>query len=535
MQGSDTTTTVGFFSFAAAQPERLAIIEPGSRETTYGELRDRVNQLSHGLRQLGLVPGNTIAMVTHNNRTRFEVALATGQIGLYLVPINYHLSSSEIAYIVTNSEAKAVIVDPQVLATCAAGLDEIQYPLDRRFVIGEVEGWHRYEELWENRSTSSPADRTAGETMVYTSGTTGFPKGVRRPLTGGSPEEGSRSTTSFLTLLGFKPGDVHLVVSPLYHTAPGGFALSTLHLGHTVVIMDKFDAETALQLIERYRVANTHMVPTMFYRMLQLPEEVRLRFDVSSLRRVVHAGAPCSVEVKRRMLDWLGMRVYEYYGASEGGVSMITPQEWLAHPGSVGQAFPGVTVIIFDDAGQELPPNEVGMVYFRPSMGDFEYYKDPVKTAAARRGDLVTVGDMGYLDEDGWLYLSDRRTDMILSGGVNIYPAEIEARLMEHPAVADVGVIGVPDEEWGQRVIAFVQPRAGLTPSEELARELIAWCRAGIATYKAPRAIEFRTELPRNAAGKMQRRTLRDQYGELRPWGEKPARVAANKPDEQAR
>ena len=514
MQGSDTTRTVGFFSFAAAQQERLAIIEPGSRETTYRELRDRVNQLSHGLRQLGLVPGDTIAVVTHNNRTHFEVALATGQIGLYLVPINYHLAASEIAYIVTNSEAKAIIVDPQVLATCTAGLDEIQYPLDRRFVIGEAEGWRRYEELRENQPASSPADRTAGDTMVYTSGTTGFPKGVRRPLTGGSPEEGSFNRTSFLTQFGFKPGDVHLVVSPLYHTAPGGFALSTLHLGHTVVIKDKFDAETALRLIERYRVANTHMVPTMFYRMLQLPEEVRLRFDVSSLRSVVHAGAPCSVEVKRRMLDWLGMRVYEYYGASEGRVSMISPQEWLAHPGSVGRAVPGVTTKIFDDQGQELRPNEVGLVYFGAPWGGFEYYKDPDKTAAARLGNLVTVGELGYLDEDGWLYLSDRRTDHILSGGVNIYPAEIEGRLTEHPAVADAAVIGIPDQEWGQRVLAYFQPRAGITPSEELARKLIDWCRRGIATYKAPRTIEFRSELPRNAAGKMQRHILRDHYQE---------------------
>jgi long-chain acyl-CoA synthetase len=513
MQGSETTTPVGFFAFADVQPERLALIEPGIRETTYGELRDRVHQLSHGLRQLGLVTGDVVALITRNSRTYFELMLATGQIGLYLTPINYHLAASEIAYIVTNSEAKAVIVDPQVLPTSASALNEINFPADRRFVVGEVEGWRRYEALLEHQPTTAPADRVAGSIMLYTSGTTGFPKGVRRPLTGGSPEEALQFVTAFFRSFGFQPGDVHLVVSPLYHAAPGGFALNTLHLGHTVVIMDKFDPETALQLIERYRVNNTHMVPTMFYRLLQLPEEVRLAADISSLRSIVHAGAPCPVEVKSRMIDWLGPRVYEYYGASEGSASKISPQEWLEHPGSVGRALPGVTVKIISEEGQELPPGEVGLVYFgAPGNDQFEYYKDPAKTAATRRGNLITVGDLGYLDEGGWLYLSDRRTDMILSGGVNIYPAEIEARLMEHGTIADAAVIGIPDPEWGQRVIAFVQPRAHITPSEALAQKLIAWCRAGIASYKIPRAIEFRSELPRSAAGKMQRRILRDEY-----------------------
>jgi len=349
--------------------------------------------------------------------------------------------------------------------------------------------------------------------MLYTSGTTGFPKGVRRPLTGGYPEEGLQSLTAFFRSFGFQPGDVHLVVSPLYHAAPGGFALNSLHLGQTIVIMDKFDPETALQLIERYKINNTHMVPTMFYRLLHLPEEVRSGADISSLRSVVHAGAPCAVEVKRRMIDWLSPIVYEYYGASEGSASRISPQEWLEHPGSVGRALPGVSIKILNEDGQELSPGEVGLVYFgAPGSDLFEYYKDPAKTVATRRGNLITVGDLGYLDEDGWLYLSDRRTDMILSGGVNIYPAEIEARLMEHGAVADVAVIGIPDPEWGQRVIAFIQPRVGISPSDALAKELIEWCRVGIATYKAPRAIEFRSELPRSAAGKMQRRILRDQY-----------------------
>ena len=515
MQGSETTTSVDFFAFAATHSEQLALIEPGKRETTYGELQNRVNQLSHGLRQLGLVPGDTIALVAHNSTTFFELVLAIGQIGLYLVPINFHLAASEIAYIVSNSEAKAVIVDPQMLAVCTTALNDIQYPLDHRFVIGEAEDWRGYEELLENQPTSAPANRIEGQTMVYTSGTTGFPKGIRRPLFKGPPEA-AQSTQSklhkFQLAFGFRPGDVHLVVAPLYHTAPGGFASGALRMGHTIVIMDKFDAETALRLIEQYRVSNTHIVPTMFHRILQLPQEVRLRFDVSSLRSVVHAGAPCPVELKRRMLEWLGLRIYEYYGASEGLVSMISPQAWLEHPGSVGRALPGVMIKIFDDAGQELPPHEVGMVYYSGLMGEFAYYKDPEKTASAKRGQLITAGDLGYLDEDGWLYLSDRRTDMILSGGVNIYPAEIEARLTEHPAVADVAVIGVPDEEWGQRVIAFIQPREKSDPSEELAQELIAWCRAGIATYKAPRAIEFRRELPRNAAGKMQRHVLRDQY-----------------------
>src|SRR5258708_649780 len=241
MQGSHTTTAVGFYQFAASQPERIAIIEPGYRETTYGELLDRVNRLSHGLRQLGLVPGDAVALVTQNSRTHFELALATGQLGLSFTPINYHLAASEMAYIVTNCEAKVVIVDLLVLATCTSGLNEVDYPDDRRFVIGDAAGWHRYEELLENQPTSPPVERVEGQTMVYTSGTTGFPKGVRRPLTGRSPEEAALAVAPSLRIFGFQPGGVHLVVSPLYHTAPGTFALSALHLKHTLVIMDKFD------------------------------------------------------------------------------------------------------------------------------------------------------------------------------------------------------------------------------------------------------------------------------------------------------
>jgi long-chain acyl-CoA synthetase len=303
---------------------------------------------------------------------------------------------------------------------------------------------------------------------------------------------------------------VHLVVSPLYHAAPGGFALATLHLGHTVVIMDRFDPETALQLIERYRVNNTHMVPTMFYRLLQLPEEVRLGADISSLRSVVHAGAPCSVELKRRMIGWLGPRIYEYYGASEGSASQISPQEWLEHPGSVGRPLPSVTVKIISEDGQELPPGEVGLVYFgAPGNDQFEYYKDPAKTTATRRGNLITVGDLGYLDEGGWLYLSDRRTDMILSGGVNIYPAEIETCLHAHPAIRDAAIVGVPDDHWGEAVKAVVALQPGASATEQ---ELIDWCRGRIADYKRPRSVDFVPELPRDQAGKLLKRRIRAPY-----------------------
>ena len=348
--------------------------------------------------------------------------------------------------------------------------------------------------------------------MAYTSGTTGSPKGVRSVLPDLDPDTVAAGMATFPSWYGISARTgVHLVTSPLYHSAPGGHALAFLHAGHALLIHRKFDAEQVLRDIERHRVTSTHMVPTHFHRLLRLPEHVRNRYDLSSLEAVVHAGAPCPVQTKQQMMDWLGPVVWEYLGSTEGLVSRVSPEEWLKTPGTVGRPLAGLTVKILDD-GHEVPHGTPGTIYFGvPGQAPtFEYHHDPQKTAAGRSGDLVTAGDYGYLDEDGYLFLLDRRTDLILSGGVNIYPAEVEQQLLSHPAVDDVAVIGVPDDEWGQQVVAVVLPGKDVEPGPELAQELIAHCAEGLARFKLPRRIEFVTEFPRTEAGKVQRRLLRE-------------------------
>ncbi|EWM10621.1 LOW QUALITY PROTEIN: long-chain fatty-acid-CoA ligase, partial [Kutzneria sp. 744] len=339
----------------------------------------------------------------------------------------------------------------------------------------------------------------------------GRPKGVQRRLTGRPPGVIAQAMADSVAPFGFQPDDgVHLVVAPLYHAAPSYFSLSALHLGHTIVWRRKFDAEATLRAIEQHRVTDSHFVPIHFVRLLRLPAEVRGRYDLSSLRTLIHAGAPCPVEVKQHMMDWLGPIVWEYLGATEGLVSMIDPQGWLRRPGTVGRPLPGLTVKLLDDDGREVTPGEAGTIYYDAPGDPFEYHNDPAKTRANRIGDLHTVGDLGRFDSDGYLYLLDRRTDLILTGGVNVYPAEVEQHLLTQPAVADAAVIGVPDAEWGQSVIAIVQPASA--PSPDLARQLLDHCAAGLASFKRPRRIEFRTDFPRTATGKLLRRQLREEF-----------------------
>jgi long-chain acyl-CoA synthetase len=304
---------------------------------------------------------------------------------------------------------------------------------------------------------------------------------------------------------------VHLVTSPMYHMSPLAFGYFSLHFEHTVVLMDTWDAERALELVERYRVTDVAMVPTQLHRLMQLSDDVRARYDVSSLRQVIHAAAPCPVDLKRRLFDWLGPVVYEFYGATEGGGTLAKPRDWLAHPGTVGRPWPGADVKVLDDDGNEVPAGTVGTVYLK-LMGDFAYKGDPAKTAANRRGEYFTVGDMGELDGDGFLYLRDRKIDMIISGGVNVYPAEVEATLLSHPLVGDAAVFGVPNDDWGEEVKAVVEPVAGVETSAELAAELVAHCEASLARYKCPRSIDFTDALPRDPNGKLYKRTLRDPY-----------------------
>ncbi|HET7722742.1 MAG TPA: AMP-binding protein, partial [Acidimicrobiales bacterium] len=357
--------------------------------------------------------------------------------------------------------ADVLVVHERYAAAATAAAGELTVPADRRFAVGSIEGYRPYAEVAEGQPGARPADRSSGTTMLYTSGTTGRPKGVRRPLPDADPNDAAAAGSMLSMLFDIVPGPgAHLVAGPLYHAAPLAFGTGALHLGQTMVLVDRWTPEGTLRLIEEHGITTSHMVPTMFHRLLQLPEEERARHDTSSLRSVIHAAAPCPVEVKRKMIEWWGPVIYEYYAATEGGGAYVKPQDWLEHPGTVGQPFPGATLKIFDDDGNELGPGQVGTVYMgSPGGATFEYFKDEEKTKANRREGLFTVGDMGYLDEDGWLFLSDRKADMIISGGVNIYPAEIEAVLLEHPAVADAAVLGVPDDEWGEQVKAVIQAK----------------------------------------------------------------------------
>jgi long-chain acyl-CoA synthetase len=492
-----------FYDVAEAHPDRLAVLAPDGRPATFGELAARANRLTHALRRLGLGEGDGVVAIVHNGLPYFELLFATLQAGMYFTPVNYRSSAEEIAYVVGNSGARVVVADADIARACPP------WGSVARLSIGAVDGWADYASWGDEESSEAPEPRTAGQTMLYTSGTTGRPKGVRRALSG-KPPSLHPIHRDLLAMMDVHEGPgVHLVACPLYHAAPGSFSVNAMHLGHSAVLMDKFDAEETLRLIERHRVTSTHLVPTMFHRMLRLPEDVRARYDTTSLTSVIHGAAPCPPEVKERMIDWLGPVVHEYYGASEGLICGVTASDWLKAPGTVGRSLTGVRLKVLDEDGVELPDGEPGTLYFSSAHTALDYLGDPEKTAAARSGEFLTVGDFGYRDSEGRVFLLDRRTDLILSGGVNIYPAEIEARLLSHPDVADAAVIGEPDDEWGQRVIAVVQPVPGVLGDDALAARLAAHCRAALAGFKTPKRFDFSERLPRTESGKMLRRTLR--------------------------
>nr|WP_042197494.1 AMP-binding protein [Kibdelosporangium sp. MJ126-NF4]CEL22996.1 O-succinylbenzoic acid--CoA ligase [Kibdelosporangium sp. MJ126-NF4]CTQ90136.1 O-succinylbenzoic acid--CoA ligase (EC 6.2.1.26) [Kibdelosporangium sp. MJ126-NF4] len=496
---------------ASHHPDRPAVIDAAGNETTYAELTRRANQISRALTELGADRGARVLTLVGNRPAFLELALAALQSGRYFVPVNRRSSAEEFRHFATDSRADVVIAEADIAAETTGMLDELGIPARRRFVFGQVDGWRDYRELGAGLADDDLADRSAGGLMIYTSGTSGRPKAVRRELPQVPPQPLDATAAATSARLGYLPGPgVHLVACPLYHAGPGGFALRSLNLGQTVLLMDHFDAEEALRLVERHRVTTTHLVPTMFHRMLRLPPEVRLRYDLSSLTSVVHGAAPCPPHVKQDMIDWLGPVLYEYYGSTEGGLATGTSSaEWLAAPGTVGTAMPGVRLRILDDDHNDVPTGEVGTVYHSLAVPDFEYLGDKEKTNAARADGFVTVGDLGCLDETGRLFLRDRRTDLIISGGVNIYPAEVEARLLAHPRVADAAVVGEPDEEWGQRVVAYVQPVQPVEPADDtLPDRLVAFCRAGLARFKVPRRIEVVAELPRTESGKMRRRLV---------------------------
>ncbi|WP_030907064.1 acyl-CoA synthetase [Streptosporangium amethystogenes] len=508
--------TLGFWRLAQADPEWVAAVDPDGTEHRAGDLLARANRLVHGLRELGLKTGDGICGLVPNGSDGLVLYLAALQAGWYYTPINWHLTGPEIGYIVADSEARAFFIDERHAAEGLRGVTFSGIAGDRVFAFGQVDGVRPASELTDGQPDTAPADRTAGATMHYTSGTTGKPKGVRRPLNGMDPDDAAELMTFLLALFGITPGkeNVHLVTSPNYHTAVTQFGGTALQMGHTLVYMDRWDAEQTLRLCERYRVTNSHMVPTHFKRLLALPDEVKSRYDLSSLKWMIHAAAPCPVPVKWAMFEWWGDCIYEYYAATEGGGTIATPEGWKKYPGTVGTAWPISELLIVDEDMEPVPTGTPGTIYMKMMGVRFEYKGDQEKTEANRLRDHFTVGDIGYLNEEGFLFLCDRKADMIISGGANIYPAEIENELMVHPKVGDVAVFGIPDEEWGEQIKAVVEPAPGVAPSPELAAELIESLSGRLAKMKWPRSIDFIGEMPREPNGKLLKRKLRDPYWE---------------------
>ncbi len=503
---------------AAAAPERPAVIMADSGATlTYGELDTRSAQLAASLHGLGLRRGDIIAMLTDNVAEAFVIYWAALRSGLYITAINRHLAPAEVGYIINDSGATVLFASAGVAELAGAVLEELP-EFDRYAFGGEISGYRSYDALL---AAAGPqlADQPRGSDMLYSSGTTGRPKGIKPHLLPIQVDEPGDPLTALLQgAFGITSDDVYLSPAPIYHAAPLKYCAAVQALGGTVVLMERFEAAAALAAIERHRVTIAQMVPTMFVRLLQLPDEVREGYDVSSLRLAVHAGAPCPPDVKDAMIDWWGPILVEYYSATEAhGTTIITSQEWAGKRGSVGRAVLGV-VHICDDDGAELPAGAVGTVYFEREVVPFVYHNDPDKTTESRHPgheNWSTVGDLGYLDSDGYLFLTDRKAFMIISGGVNIYPQEIENVLTLHPKIHDVAVIGIPDAEMGEQVKAVVQLRPGVRGDDELGAELIAHVRDRLAHFKAPKSVDFVDELPRSATGKLVKRKLKDSYLEV--------------------
>lgn len=508
---------LGFWSIAQADPQRLAVVDPEGRSTSFGELADLTNRYAHGLRALGLGPGDSMVTVLPNGLEQIASLLAAYQSGLYVTPVNWHLSAAEIAYIVTDSDAKVLLGHERFAAEAAGVLDGAGVP--HAFSVGTVGGFRTIEELTAGRPATRPDNLTTGSIMGYTSGTTGRPKGVRRSLSIRHPDESAAFAGFLLLLFGIKPhaGNVFLCATPIYHSAGSLWTTMSLHLGHSVVLMDRWSPLGTLELIERHHVTHTHLVPTMFHRLLRLTAEERDRYDVSSLRHVIHAAAPCPVETKQRMLDWWGDCLYEYYAATEGGGTLATPADWRRFPGTVGRPWPETEVVVVDSEGRELPPGRSGTVYMKmPSSLRFEYHKDDTKTADGRLGEFFTVGDVGYFNEEGYLFLNDRAGDMIIVGGVNVYPAEIEGVMQQCPLVGDVAVFGVPDEDLGESIKAVVEPAPGVEAGEETRQAILEFLQGRLARQRHPHSLNFSEVLPREPTGKLYKRRLRDPYWEGR-------------------
>jgi long-chain acyl-CoA synthetase len=502
--------------YAAARANRPAVVMAGSGEAIiYRELEARSNRLARMLRAAGLRRLDHYAIFMENHPRFVECCAAGERTGLYYTCVNSFLTAAELAYIVNNSQSKALITSQakrEIALAALANCPRVELCL---IVDGPGEG-ARVRNLGEATAdcpTTRLADESLGAAMLYSSGTTGRPKGVLRPLPDRSPVEPLSMIAARLNLWRFREGQIYLSPAPLYHSAPLAGVSGTIRRGGTVIVMERFDAERFLELVERYRVTHTQLVPTMFSRLLKLPEAVRRRYDLTSLEVAIHAAAPCPVPIKRAMIDWWGPIILEYYSATEAmGMTVCDSAEWLKHPGTVGKAVFG-ELHILDDAMREVPARQIGKLWFK-TASPFEYFNDPVKTAEANSpdGTMSTVGDIGYVDEEGYLYLTDRATFMIISGGVNIYPQECENLLITHPKVADAAVFGVPNEDLGEEVKAVVQLAPGFEPGADMEAELVAFCRERLAHHKCPRSIDFEAELPRLPTGKLYKASLRERY-----------------------
>lgn len=503
---------------AKSSPDKAAIIMAFSGQTTsYRQMDEGSNQLAHWFRSQGLNTGDAIALCLENHRRFFEICWAAQRSGLYYTAISSRLAADEVAYIVNNCRARLLISSKALLETVIAALEETMpekgaWLLD---IAKDMEGpkpLRALEPLWAMQPTCPIADESSGYDMLYSSGTTGKPKGVRIALSGEPIDEVKPLVSLAQKMYRMDESTVYLSPAPLYHAAPLRFNMTVMRLGGTCVIMEHFDAEDFLRYVERYQITHTQLVPTMFVRMLKLPESSRGQYRLDSLKVAIHAAAPCPVAVKQAMIDWWGPKLYEYYAGTEGnGLTMVNSEQWLAHPGTVGQAVLGVVKIV-DDRGELLPAGAAGTVYFADGPS-FEYFDDPVKTAESQHAEgWTTLGDIGYLDQEGFLYLTDRKAFTIISGGVNIYPQEAENVLILHPEVLDVAVFGVPDDDFGEAVKAVVQLRKPELASPQLAEELIHFCRSKLSAIKCPRSIDFEAELPRHPTGKLYKRLLRDRY-----------------------
>jgi long-chain acyl-CoA synthetase len=497
------------FVHAAATPDKPAIIMAGSGQVmTYGELEVRSNRVAQLLRSLGLKRGDTIAILMTNVPDYLPICWGAQRAGLVFVAMSTKLTADEAQYIIEDSGAKVLFASAGLAAVATAASADVPA---RYAVGGPVAGFEALDTALAAVPEGRIVDESSGRDMLYSSGTTGRPKGVRGALPEGALDAGDGLTGMVAMLYGFGPEMRYLSPAPLYHAAPLRYCMAVQRFGGTVVIMERFDPETYLALVEKYHITHSQLVPTMFVRMLKLPEDVRRKYDLASMKVAIHAAAPCPIDVKHAMIDWWGPVIYEYYSATEGaGFTSISPQEWLARPGSVGKAILGEIRVLGND-DEVLPAGQTGRIYFAGGPA-FEYHNDAAKTASVTGTHGATFGDIGHVDDQGYLFLTDRAAFMIISGGVNVYPQEAENVLTMHPEVADVAVFGVPDAEMGEAVKAVVQPRDMAKAGPELEAELIAFVRARLSHVKCPKTVDFLAELPRHDTGKLYKRLLKDRY-----------------------